>query len=122
MYKAFLIVICCLFSNSVFAESDTEIVWSKDRTALAFCDSAKETNCFVICNDKLANVSAVEKGNVGKLGPNDKYEKLLTFPVRWESNDERGCMFWFKTHAWLNGQRFTVEEPVYVTNGKFIQR
>jgi hypothetical protein len=122
MCKAFFLLIICSFSKSVFSESDIEIVWSKDRTALAFCDSAKDVNCFVVCNDKLANVSAVEKGNIGKLGSNNKYDKLLTLPVRWESNDEDGCMFWFKTHAWLNGQRYTVEEPVYVTNGKFIQR
>jgi hypothetical protein len=122
MTRAFFIFIFCLFPSALSAEPNRAIVWSNDRTALAFCDDTIEASCFVVCNDKLANVSSVEKGNIGKLGSNNKYEKILTLPVRWESNDEVGCMFWFKTHAWLNGQRFTVEEPVYVTKGKFIQR
>ena len=122
MIKPFVVFYFCSLSITLFANPHEIIIWSDDKTALAFCDLKGKSACYVVCKNKFADVSAVEKGNIGKLGRNNKYEKVVTYPISWESDDEFGCMFWFRTHAWLNGQRYTAKEPVYVTDGRFIQR
>jgi hypothetical protein len=112
-----------LLSFNVLGSEDYEqIVWSEDHLSLAFCEQKERSTCFVICENQLVNVSVVERGNLGKLGSLNKYEKIVTYPYRWESDSNGECRFWFKTHAWLKGQRYTVEEPVYVKDGYYEQR
>lgn len=117
--RRILIILALLFSTSTLS---SDVVWSEDKSALAFC-SAKDskTVCFVVCNDKVVDVSGVEIGNLGKIG-NYEYEKVATFPVQWRSNNENSCMFWFKTQAWINGQRHTVKGLALVKDGEFRRR
>lgn len=107
--------------SSLASEDVHPPVWSQDKTAVAFCENSDTSVCYVICNDKVANVSPVERANLGKIG-HYKYEKIVTYPISWESNNKFGCMFWFKTHAWVNGQRHTVKEPVAVSDGVYSGR
>ncbi len=93
-------------------------VWSQDKTAVAICEYNESSVCYVVCNDKVVNVSMVEKANLGKIG-HYAYEKVITYPVSWESKSKSHCMFWFQTNAWINGQRHTVKEPVSVHDGEY---
>jgi len=97
------------------------VVWSPDKTAKAYCENSIQPSCFVWCNGQVVDVSSVEKGNLGKIGKHD-YEKVITFPTRWGSNDGTGCMFWFSTQAWAKGQKHTIQEPVWVTDNEYNQR
>jgi hypothetical protein len=108
--------------NALGNEDYEQIIWSENRLSLAFCDQKVRSTCFVICENQLTDVSIVERGNLGKLGSLNKYEKIVTYPYRWESDVNGECRFWFKTHAWLNGQRYTVGEPVYVKDGYYEHR
>ena len=117
MYRLILIL---FFTSPTFAQSE-KLIWSQDGSALAFCSKDKPIKCFVICNNESVDVSTVELSNLGKIG-RYKYEKINTFPLNWESNDSSGCMVWFKTQAWVDGQRYTVKEPVWVSNGKYYGR
>lgn len=120
MRKFFFIAWLILISNVSLADSnDKDVVWSKDKAALAFCNSKNTTRCFVVCNNKAVDVSAVERANLGKLGINNKYEKVVTYPSQWEYNNKQDCMFWFKTDAFGDGRRYTVKEPVYVADGRY---
>ncbi|MBY7832886.1 hypothetical protein KW463_08545 [Vibrio fluvialis] len=112
-------ILLTIFTISAIASEELHPpIWSQDKTAVAFCENKETSVCYVICNDEVANVSDVEKANLGKIG-DYQYEKVVTYPISWESNDKFGCMFWFQTHAWINGQRHTVKEPAFVTDGEY---
>ena len=121
MVRVLFTFLAVVLSLSIFAADEHAPVWSQDRKAKAFCDTNSQTVCYVLCNDQLVNVSLVEKGNLGKIEKYD-YQKVITFPTRWESNDEVGCLFWFSTQAWIDGQRHTASEPVWVKGNEYIQR
>ncbi|RDV29369.1 hypothetical protein DXV75_02670 [Alteromonas aestuariivivens] len=108
-----------IFANPAAAiEQSYPLVWSPDKTAVAFCANDAASACYIICNDKVTNVSEVEKANLGKIG-HYQYDKVVTYPISWESNGNLGCMFWFQTHAWIDGQRHTVKEPATVSSGEY---
>jgi len=97
----------------------TEVFWSEDKKALAFCDKKEnKTQCFVVCNNQATNVSDVELSNLGKIGKYN-YERVITLPYKWESNDTTSCMFLFETQAWFNNQQLSAKEPVWVSDGSY---
>lgn len=114
-----LSILLVIFAIPVIAKEESHPpIWSQDKKAVALCKNDEVSICYVICNGKVANVSDVEKANLGKIG-NYKYEKVITYPISWVSNDNFGCMFWFQTQAWVNGQRHTVKEPVFVADDEY---
>lgn len=117
-----ILIILAIFAIPVRAIDESHPpVWSQHKRALAHCENGGITTCYVICNGKVVNVSEVEKANLGKVG-HYQYEKVITYPISWELNDNLSCKFWFQTQAWINGQRYTVKEPVSVTSGEYSGR
>jgi len=123
--KKLLFTTCIIFASSIsYSENEKNVLWNKDRSAVAFCVSENESLCFIVSGEMVANVSQVENGNIGKLGitPKSKYEKVITFPTKWLQSNNNEFMISFTTQAWLSGQRYTVTEPVLVKNGKYWER
>ena len=59
------------------------------------------------------DLSAVEKGNFGKLGqPPAKYQRFETKPTEWHPRQDGLLQVTIQTQAWLSGQRYTVSEPL----------
>jgi hypothetical protein len=62
-----------------------------------------------------ADVSAVERGNLGKLGSSrGAYDKVETEPVRWLERRDGLFQVVLRTRAWKSGRRFTVSEPLLI--------
>lgn len=103
-------------------------LWREDKSAVALCfANAKGTVCLVLVKTnegafKLIDVSRVEGMNFGKIGERrERYQRFQTVPEKWRSeNDtwwshpEALCQVRFITRAWLNGQRYTVGEPLVI--------
>lgn len=59
------------------------------------------------------DLSAVEGGNFGKLGRRRaEYDRFETKPVEWIPRQDGLFQVKVQTQAWLDGQRYTVWEPV----------
>jgi len=121
MKKLFLITCILLAPSFSYAENEKNVLWNKDKNAVAFCVSESESLCFIVAGETVANVSQAENVNIGKLGitPKSKYERVITVPTKWLRSNNNEFMVSFTTQAWLSGQRYTVTEPVFVKNGKY---
>ncbi|WP_143085082.1 hypothetical protein [Pseudoalteromonas denitrificans] len=122
MYKLIILVVAFLFTISSCAD---EILWRVDKNAFAFCNQAKRSTCFVIVNNTSTDVSLIENKNVGKLGvtSKEKYNRIVTFPSKWQRTDDNGDLIIFTTQAWLNGQRYTTSGMVFVDKqGKYVHQ
>ena len=99
----------------------TNAFWGPDNSVLAVTFSKEEgTLCLVVFHDKnsqlkVVDVSPVESGNFGKLGfRRSHYQKYTTFPKKWIAREDDLIQISFVTQAWLNGQRYTVSEPLII--------
>lgn len=54
---------------------------------------------------------------MGKLGLNvrETYDSFALGPVKWIERSDGLYMLEIKTHAWKDGQRYTVSEPVVIS-------
>ncbi|WP_448549353.1 hypothetical protein [Thalassotalea fusca] len=139
--KPLLIIVALFFCSSVISsEPDTiqfimkhdvlkeldvrnlsEVIWNKEMTALAFCTKEIPNKCYVVDSVQVADVTALESANLGKLGlySRQDYQKIISFPHKWLRTEKDFYLVSFKTQAWRNGQRYTVKEPALVENGKY---
>ena len=117
---AFLII----FPIGVTAQERGGEIWNDEKSASASCSGNGVPRCQVIVNGSSIDVSQVTYTNLGKLGTNssEDYEKIVTMPTEWLKSTSEVQMVKFKTHAWRNGQRYTVTESVLIKNGKFSVR
>lgn len=102
-------------------------VWKKDKSAVALCFLHPDASlCLVAYRSangySISDVSRVEGMNFGKLGfERPIYDRFVTEATEW---NETGSFIYtnfggrarhqvsFRTRAWLDGQRFTVTEPL----------
>ncbi len=99
----------------------SEVLWNKEKTALAFCTKEIPTKCYVVDSAQVVDVTALELANIGKLGlySRQDYEKIISLPHKWLRTESDFYLVSFKTQAWRNGQRYTVKEPTLVKNGMY---
>lgn len=119
MQQLIISVVIFMFSFSSLAN---EVLWRGDKNALAFCKLKKDSKCFVVVNEYSTDVSAIENKNIGKLGktPKEQYNKVVTFPSKWQRTGSNGDLIIFTTQAWFKGQKYTVKGAVFVdSDGKF---
>lgn len=125
MYRLIIVVGALSLSFFAFAEEKVSL-WSEGGEAEAVCinESGIRNHCFIVVADVHIDVSQVEASNLGKLGlrPRDAYSKVLNIPSKWLKVAKNEYMVEITTHAWFEGQRYTVKEPVYVKDGKYHQR
>jgi len=118
------------------SESRESANWSDNKRLMTFC---YETHCFVVkpCTDDLMtiDITGIVKGNVGKIGWKPVYEKIENRPVftsenwndviaKWhnltvpssEPDAEETYGTLLRTRVWIEGQRYTVYEPVLIRN------
>lgn len=102
----------------------SDVIWSADRTALAFCYKNSETVCFVVADDAPIDVSGIEGANLGRLGHGSRstYKNIVTFPSEWLAEKDNGHLIIFTTQAWKGGQRHTVKGPVAIEGGKYVRQ
>jgi len=124
MKRIILFAYIILVSSSLYADTEKNVLWNNEKSAIAFCVSEPESRCFIVVDESAIDVSQVENANIGKLGiaPKEKYERVITFPAKWLRSKTNEYMVSFTTKAWLSGQRHTVTEPVLVKNGKYTVR
>ncbi|WP_194868452.1 hypothetical protein [Pseudoalteromonas sp. PPB1] len=118
-------LIAVLFGTLAFPILAEDVLWRVDKGAQAYCTKDKETVCFVVVNETVTNVSAIESKNIGKLGITlkENYEKVVTFPSKWLSSTNQGDLVEFTTQAWLKSKRYTARGMVFVdNNGKYIHQ
>ncbi|SDB45040.1 hypothetical protein SAMN02927930_01744 [Pseudidiomarina indica] len=125
MYK--LIVMLGVLSLSFFAVAEEKVsLWSEGGGAEAVCinESKMISHCFIVVGDVRIDISEVEASNLGKLGlrPKEAYSKVINIPSKWLKVAKNEYMVEITTHAWFEGQRYTVKEPAYVKDGKYYQR
>jgi hypothetical protein len=96
-------------------------VWNAARTAVAISVSRPRGSAvlaFIVqaSGEWVAvDVSAVERGNLGKLGSaRAGYDKVETEPVRWLGRRDGLFQVVLRTRAWKAGRRFTVSEPLLI--------
>lgn len=113
-----------IFFYSAGSFSETHELWDNEKQALAYCDVGNELSCYIIFDQLKVNVSQVESLNLRKLGSasRDKYERVITIPVKWSKSSDSELIVLFKTQAWVKGKRYTVTEPVLIRNGKYTVR
>jgi hypothetical protein len=64
------------------------------------------------------DVSAVEKVNIGGIGPNRTYRTVETMPTGWldRSENATAVQLWLQTRAWdLSGRRYAIREALIIT-------
>jgi hypothetical protein len=98
-------------------------LWNSDRTAVAVSvpqQHPKDSIVVVFLRRPdgtylAADVSNVETGNFGKLGPlRTDYERFETTPVEWLHRDDGLFQVRIRTRAWRAGQRYTVYEALII--------
>ena len=96
-------------------------LWNTKKTAVALTiRKAAGTLCFVLIRQSqnrfmTVDVRNVESSNFGKLGsPRMHYDRYETAPTKWLERDDSNYQVVFRTHAWKDGQRFTVKEPLII--------
>jgi hypothetical protein len=98
-------------------------LWNSDRTAVAVSvpqQHPKDSVVFVFLRRPdgtylATDVSSVETGNFGKLGPpRTDCERFETTPVEWLHRDDGLFQVRIRTRAWRAGQRYTVYEPLII--------
>ena len=99
-------------------------LWNPTKTALAFCTLEQPNRCYIVDSKNVADVTAMEASNLGKLGlyPRKSYEKVVSLPVKWLKTEKELHLVLFKTQAWRKGKRYTVKEPTLAENGKYFGR
>ncbi len=124
MVRITAVALLVLISFLVHAKETDEVIWNTDKTAYASCSNGVIPTCQVVVRGTKVDVSHVTYSNLGKLGiaTADEYQKIVTKPISWLKNTTDIQMVEFKTHAWLNGKRYTVTEPVLVKDGRYFGR
>lgn len=102
-------------------------LWKEDKHAVALCfKNGTRTLCLVIIETadnehKVVDVTRVEGMNLAKMGWNEKYTKVVTFPEKWRGADDNWwstenalCQIRFTTRAWKGKQRYTTSEPLVI--------
>lgn len=108
----------------VGADQIENYLWNPSKTALAFCTLEQPNSCYIVDSTNVADVTAMEASNLGKLGffSRKSYDKVVSLPVKWLKTENGLHLVMFKTQAWRNGQRYTVKEPTLAKNGKYSGR
>ncbi len=124
MIRNFTLAFLTILSLGIKAQESEFVIWNDDKSASASCSEEELPTCRVIINGTSVDVSQVTYANLGKLGIAnlDEYKKVVTMPDEWIKSTSDIQVVNFKTHAWRNGQRYTVNEPVLVKNGKYFVR
>ena len=97
-------------------------IWSSERNAYAIVFKKPNGSlCLVLLKQgdgyKVIDVSSVETGNFGKLGYNRAYyDNYETVPTKWYKSKNDNYQIEFTSHAWKNGNRFTIREPLIIKN------
>ena len=122
MLRKYLMIYLSLIP--LFANADTKVLWSKNKKALAVCINSDSSKCYVSIDSIKVDITKVEDANLGKLGlrPRNAYSKIINFPSKWLQASNNEYLVNITTHAWFNGQRYTVTEPVYIKDGIYHQR
>lgn len=94
-------------------------LWNSDNSKYAFCYSDQTSQCFVavIENEKvqLIDVSDVITGNLGKLAIDmSQWDKVQTYPSKFKELSGDGFFINFVTEAWIDRQKFTAEENLFI--------
>ena len=103
-----------------FKDQD-RLLWNNSKTAFAYCFDETPSKCFIVDAEYAVDVSSMEFGNLGKLGlyAFSAYDRIQTSPESWLKSEDGVYLVLFKTHAWRNGQRYTVQESTLAGNGVF---
>jgi hypothetical protein len=100
-------------STNAIAQAITHGVWSPNKTALAInISQAKGTLLFVFLRQTHGaflpvDVSGMEGANVGYLGPDRRYDRVETTPLKWLNRDDGLFEIQMRTRAWSSGKRYT---------------
>lgn len=88
-------------------------LWNTQRTALAIAIPRPEASLLFVflqqdSEDYLpVDVSGLERANIGFIGPDRRYERIETTPLKWLSRDDGRFHIQMRTYAWSSGQRYT---------------
>lgn len=123
MFRIAFLMLLIALSFCSHADQETSL-WSENKEAKAVCVNSTKTSCFIFIGNHKVDISQVENINLGKLGikARDTYSKVKSFPSKWLKSDDGEFIVVITTEAWLEGELYTVSEPVYVKGWVYLSR
>ena len=95
-------------------------LWNSNKTAVAVAiPKPKASLLFVFLRkahgEYLAvDVSSLEGANIGYLGPDRRYDRIETTPLKWLHRDDGLFQIQMRTRAWASDQRYTAAGTILI--------